>query len=63
MINLMPLKCMICGIDMKVNFVGCGLEQQGLCSKKCYKELEWRKTLSILNKPYYADKQSENAEI
>lgn len=61
--NLMPLKCMICGTDMQVSFTACGYESQGICGKKCYKELEWRRTLSILNKPYRPDNQSENAAI
>lgn len=50
-----PLYCMICGKTMEVDFTLCGYQPQGICSRKCYAELDWRKALSITNKSYYPD--------
>jgi uncharacterized protein YfaQ (DUF2300 family) len=45
--------CSACGAKMQRSFVACGYTF--VCDRACYQELEWRRVLSILGKPYYSD--------
>lgn len=47
--SLMPVFCMVCGKEHTTNFFSYEGE---VCSKECNEELNWRKTLSTLGKPY-----------
>jgi len=42
--------CNICGDEVETDFRN---YDGRVCSLDCYKELEWRKTLSIMGKEYY----------
>ncbi len=42
--------CMACGKEHETTFFVYGGE---VCSDKCSKEIQWRKTLSILGKEYF----------
>jgi len=46
--------CVICGVLHSQNFNNKGSygKDKCCCSKECYEEWEWRKTLAILGKPY-----------
>lgn len=45
--------CRTCGIEM---FCPTGANYGAeVCSSKCWNELKWRETLSIMNKEYYPD--------
>jgi hypothetical protein len=52
-VHTQKLFCQVCGKEMAVDFNKPGYPAQGLCSAVCSRELNWRKTLSILNRPYY----------
>ena len=47
--------CRACGKEMKTDFRQWGGE---VCNRNCFKELEWRKCLSILGKEYKPDPKS-----
>ena len=34
-----------------------------VCSRECYKEFEWRRTLSLMNKPYEPDPNPAIPEV
>lgn len=47
--------CQACGKEFETDF----LTFKGMvCGLSCFKELEWRKVLSILRKEYYPDPQA-----
>lgn len=41
--------CNTCGKEFKTNF---HMYEGRVCSTECYQEYQWRKTLSVLGKPY-----------
>jgi hypothetical protein len=49
------IKCCICAqpMDWRHRYG----REAACCSKDCYREFEWRNTLSILGKPYTIDPQ------
>ncbi len=48
------LFCCVCGKEWEASAGYCeGNFDQGTCSKHCFREKEWRKTLSILGHEYY----------
>ena len=52
--------CQICGEEMETNFQSW---KGRVCGRKCGKELEWRRTLSIMGKEYYPDpRKDEDSE-
>ena len=56
MFTMQPVFCPACGGKGQTNFNGLGTYGRYLCcGKKCHEEIEWRRTLAILNKPYRPD--------
>jgi len=48
--------CNICGTEFLTNF----FEYEGrVCGQECYKELDWRQTLSLMGKEYYPKRTNE----
>jgi len=64
MFSTMELFCQVCGKKFETDFMAYHARS---CSRECYREFEWRKTLSIMGKDYYPDprltegKESDNA--
>ena len=48
--------CQICGQLFETDFQS---YKGNVCSKRCYKELEWRRILSIMGKKYEKDPECE----
>lgn len=46
--------CSVCGKREDRKLAGAGFHNLA-CSVECWREHEWRKTLSIMGKDYYAD--------
>lgn len=63
MLSMQPVICPACGKKGETNFNGLGSYGNYLCcGKKCHKEMEWRRTLAILGKPYRPDPRREQGD-
>ena len=51
--------CNGCGKEFETTFGSYGGH---VCSRKCYDDMEWKRTLSILGKEYYPKTRKENNE-
>lgn len=52
--------CNACGIKMETSLPNvCGREFR-TCSQTCYKEMQWRNTLSIMGQEYTPQKDKDN---
>ena len=49
MFSYMKIHCAICCAEID----GMRCYSGNCCDKECYQEYDWRKTLAIINKPYY----------
>lgn len=52
MFSKQEVYCISCGKKFETNFQ---IYHGIVCGYPCFKELEWKKTLSILGKEYYQD--------
>jgi len=53
--SLQTLHCCICAVEYEVTCNSGTRWENGVCSMRCHHEKEWRRTLSILGKPYRPD--------
>jgi hypothetical protein len=50
--------CNACGVRMVRELPGMGREYK-VCTIECWREMQWRETLSIMNKEYYPDPRKD----
>lgn len=55
-LTLMNVFCNACGTEISTDFQHFGGK---VCSMECFREFQWRKTLSMLGIEYYPDPRKE----
>ena len=54
------IRCQICGASFNTDFQS---YQGRVCNPECWKELEWRKALSVMGKDYRPAMRSPTKEV